>query len=247
LIGSDLLMHELPSARVWLIDFDNTLAALEPEVDWAASRVELERFLRSAGVADTIFREIPRGNLPLYEKLRARLTASTAKDSRSPDLVPVDCDHTALLTAASAIIESYELRGSARARECSGTTTLLSVLRERRCRIAIVTSNSSRTVRDWLAREGLAERIDAIVGRDTLLPLKPAPDMVLRALTEVDSAPHDAVMVGDSTADAEAAKAARVRFCGIASSIEKRTQLAAGGASAVFSSPADLTAKLLAG
>ncbi|MGH7841364.1 MAG: hypothetical protein ACREQT_07540, partial [Candidatus Binataceae bacterium] len=63
----------------WLFDFDNTLVALESEVDWAASRVELEAYLRREGVGDAIFAEIPRGNLPLYEAIRARLMAGAGE------------------------------------------------------------------------------------------------------------------------------------------------------------------------
>ncbi len=61
-----------PDARLWLFDFDNTLAALEREVDWPCSRRELEAFLRDEGIDDKIFAEIPKGNLPLYAALHAR-------------------------------------------------------------------------------------------------------------------------------------------------------------------------------
>src|SRR5882672_8982768 len=59
----------------WMFDFDNTLAPLEPAVDWAGSRRELEAWLASQGVAQALFEEFPRGNLVLYEALRARLCA----------------------------------------------------------------------------------------------------------------------------------------------------------------------------
>src|ERR1700693_2631244 len=61
-----------PDARLWLLDFDNTLAALEREVDWPGSRRELEAFLHAEGVDQEIFAEIPKGNLPLYAALHSR-------------------------------------------------------------------------------------------------------------------------------------------------------------------------------
>ncbi|MGH7985811.1 MAG: hypothetical protein ACREQX_05930, partial [Candidatus Binataceae bacterium] len=74
-------MSDADSApRLWLFDFDNTLAALEPVVEWARSRGELEAYLREAGVGDAIFAEFPRGNLLLYEALRARLLAGVRPD-----------------------------------------------------------------------------------------------------------------------------------------------------------------------
>src|SRR6202035_680732 len=61
--------------KLWMFDFDNTVAPLEPAVDWAGSRRELQAWLRAQGVADALFEEFPRGNLVLYEALRARLCA----------------------------------------------------------------------------------------------------------------------------------------------------------------------------
>ena len=42
-------------AQLWLFDFDNTLAALEREVDWPGGRRELEAALRAMGVEAKIF------------------------------------------------------------------------------------------------------------------------------------------------------------------------------------------------
>jgi phosphoglycolate phosphatase-like HAD superfamily hydrolase len=52
------------------------------------------------------------------------------------------------------------------------------------CAVAaiIVTSNSSRTVARWLELHGAANLVHAIVGRDSVLALKPSPEMVARAL-----------------------------------------------------------------
>src|SRR5580704_3515151 len=67
-----MMVRPNPNARLWLFDFDNTLAALEREVDWPGSRRELEAYLRDQGVAREIFVEIPKGNLPLYAALHSR-------------------------------------------------------------------------------------------------------------------------------------------------------------------------------
>jgi hypothetical protein len=48
---------------------------LEPAVDWAKSRRELQAWLGAQGVAEALFEEFPRGTLVLYETLRARLCA----------------------------------------------------------------------------------------------------------------------------------------------------------------------------
>jgi phosphoglycolate phosphatase-like HAD superfamily hydrolase len=224
----------------WLFDFDNTLVALEPEVDWAASRIELEKFLRAEGVGEAIFVEIPRGNLPLYEALRARLMDDAGEAAESETLGGLArTDPEALLRAASTMIENYELRGVERARTLPGATALLRALKARNNAVAIITSNSARTVERWLELQHPALRLDGIVGRDAMMPLKPAPDSVGRGLELCRAAPDDAFFVGDSEADAGAARKARVRFYGITPNSTQRSRLMRAGSLAVFGSPAE--------
>jgi HAD superfamily hydrolase (TIGR01549 family) len=224
--------------KLWLFDFDNTLAALEPEVDWAASRRELESYLRSVGVDDSIFMEFPKGNLVLYEALRGRLMKAAAEKSRANGLG--ESEPEKLLIRASEIIESYELRGVDDAEPTEGAHELLKIVAQDHGRMAIVTSNSSRTVRRWLDRRRITETIRTIVGRDSLLPLKPAPQMIHRAIDLCDANLAEAVFIGDSEADLGAARDARVRFYGVARSAAKRSQLATAGAESSFSSLSEL-------
>jgi len=231
-----------PQARLWLFDFDNTVAALEPEVDWAAGRRELETWLRAEGVADAIFNAIPKGNLPLYEALRARLAgreppADASIGNPRSDWGP---GGATLLAQASSLIERYELAGADRAKPTPGALELLEVLAARGATVVIVTSNSSRTVVRWFDRQRAAGLIQAIVGRDTLLPLKPSPATVTRALEQIGTAPADTVFVGDSEADWGAARAAGVGFYGVAATAARRDRLITAGATEVFASPAAL-------
>ncbi len=244
--AADLTFFTGVEPRIWLFDFDNTLVALEREVDWAASRVELERFLRNQGVDERIFAEIPKGNLPLYEALWAHLLddgMGTAID----DYVVGGRAHTnprQLMRCASTIIEAYELRGVERATELPGAMALLRCLRERNSAIAVVTSNSSHVVRRWLQREQLTGYIDLIVGRDAQLPLKPAPESLLYVLKASSTSFDQAIFVGDSRADADAASAAEIRFLGIATTVENREILLEHNALAVFASPLALAEEL---
>ncbi len=218
--------------RLWLFDFDNTLAALEKQVDWAASRRELESFLRAEGIDQALFQEFPLRNLPLYNALVTRLPANSGHVQ-------------ALIRRASAIIEAYELRGVDNAIPLPGTKELLLSLISRDKRIAIVTSNSSRTVTRWLARHYLVDHgVTTIVGRDSLLPLKPAPEMVNRAIELSCGSAEETVLVGDSQADLEAARRAHIAFFGIAGNLEARTHLEGLGTREIFSSPGDLARRV---
>ncbi len=220
---------------LWLFDFDNTLALLEPEVDWAASRRELEAFLRKSGTPCDLLEQFPIGNLLLYDALRSRLLASdVAHDSAAPGA------SRAILNRASAIIEKHELAGVDRAAPTQGALDLLRSLEARGVPIAIVTSNCSRTVARWMRRNRLAGVIRTIVGRDSMLALKPAPDMVERALELCGAPAAAAALVGDSSADFNSAAAAGVRFYGVAIRPESRDALVSAGATEIFGSPAAL-------
>jgi phosphoglycolate phosphatase-like HAD superfamily hydrolase len=293
-----------PHAKLWLFDFDNTLAALEREVDWPGSRRELEAYLRAEDVGQEIFAEIPQGNLPLYAALhsrwlRAPLAASRAAsairprvaapggaatrgavlppDAAAPPLVVVRsavapgvgaaaCTAVmplaraeALLCHASEIIERHELIGADRAAPTPGAIDLLRAIAARGAAVIIVSSNSSRTVAHWLDRHRSGDLVRAVVGRDSLLALKPSTEMIARALELARTFAPDAALgtpsaaavratasadaaafVGDSLADFEAARATGLGFYGIAATDSTRDRLITAGATNIFASPAAL-------
>src|SRR6266481_2224046 len=180
--------------KLWMFDFDNTIARLEPEVDWAGGRLILEPYLRSVGAPDELFARIPRGNLPLYDAYRTLMLA----ESNRAEVIE-------RLRHASEIIEKLELAGVDRAQPLEGAVETLAALKAGGAAIAIVTSNSSKTVQRWFDRTRGAS-VDAIVGRDTFLGLKPAPDMLVRALEFFSVDRSEAAFVGDSDADLRAAQ-----------------------------------------
>jgi HAD superfamily hydrolase (TIGR01549 family) len=219
------------AVSLWLFDFDNTLARLEPVVDWAASRRELEPMLRNAGAPEPLFQQFPRGNLVLYEAYRSHLTAMVRRDGGQ---------RAAILLEASQIIEKYELQGIAKAAPLAGALDILHAITRAGSTVGIVTSNSSRTVRSWLEKNGAELSVQIIVGRDSLLPLKPAPDMIVEAQKTAGVPAHGTTYVGDTPGDCAAARAAGVTFYGIASAQGARDALREAGASEIFASPAAL-------
>jgi HAD superfamily hydrolase (TIGR01509 family) len=217
--------------KLWMFDFDNTIARLEPVVDWPGARRVLEPYLRSVGAPEELFTQFPRRNLPLYDAYRT-LTLADPNRAQAEER----------LRHASQIIEKAELEGVDRAQPLDGAIELLAALKAGAA-IAIVTSNSSKTVKRWFDHHSGAS-IDTVVGRDSLLALKPAPDMLNRALELHSVEPSDAAYVGDSEGDIRAAKSCRMRFYGIAGTDDSREQLVAAGATEIFGSPAALATHL---
>jgi len=76
--------------------------------------------------------------------------------------------------------------------------------------LGVVTNKPEGFSRTILEFFGLSGMIGVVVGGDTGPTRKPAPDMVLHALAQLDITPVRALMVGDSPADIDAAFAAGV-------------------------------------
>ncbi len=97
-----------------------------------------------------------------------------------------------------------------RTRAMPGAAEVVATLSEAGWRHAVCTNKPAEISRAILEALGLGGRIEAVVGGDAGLPLKPDPAPVRACLAALGLAPHRAVMVGDSGNDAAAARAAGV-------------------------------------
>jgi HAD superfamily hydrolase (TIGR01662 family) len=76
--------------------------------------------------------------------------------------------------------------------------------------VTIVSNNSEQAIHAFIEGHALAEQIDGVVGRTRARAqdLKPEPYLLDRALEQLGAKPADAVLVGDSITDIQAARAA---------------------------------------
>jgi len=81
-------------------------------------------------------------------------------------------------------------------------------------RKSTATAKGSRTTRAVLEKFGLLQYFEHVQGTDGF-PSKPAPDVVLTALSALGAKPDDCLFVGDSPADMEAGRRAGVRTCAV--------------------------------
>lgn len=80
--------------------------------------------------------------------------------------------------------------------------------------VGIVTSSFGTSV-DYLNRQGLKSYLDIIITSQDVPRKKPAPDAILECLSRLGSSPKEAVYVGDSPVDIQAAKAAGTWTVGV--------------------------------
>lgn len=128
---------------------------------------------------------------------------------------------------AAAYRARYWERCADRTRPHARTAETLAELREGGWRIGVATTKRTPMARRVLGRLGLLDAIDWVQGSDEL-PVKPAPDVVERALAEMGVAPtRDSWMVGDTVGDVLAGRAAGVSTAAVTTGAHEATELAA--------------------
>ncbi len=100
--------------------------------------------------------------------------------------------------------------------------------RIRWARLAVVTNKPERFARRILDALGVGNRFCVILGGDSTAVGKPDPAPLRLAMELCDATPADTVMVGDSSVDIRAGRAAGVVTCGIAyeKAVEEKLQAA---------------------
>jgi HAD superfamily hydrolase (TIGR01509 family) len=121
---------------------------------------------------------------------------------------------------------------------------LLTKLREEGLKIAVASSAKKDELEVYLDIAGIANLVDVRVSSDDVDRSKPAPDVFEVALQKLEVAAADAIAIGDSPYDAEAAGKTGLRTIGLLSGAFAEESLKDAGCIAVYPGPAGLLATL---
>jgi HAD superfamily hydrolase (TIGR01549 family) len=110
----------------------------------------------------------------------------------------------------------------------------------RRYYLAIITTRCHRDAAAFLAKENLADLIQAITGRDDTWRLKPHPSPVRQTAEQLGVPVNRCLMVGDTTVDIKAARAAGARSIGVLCGFGDRRDLEQAGADRILETTSDL-------
>ncbi|MCL6522811.1 MAG: HAD-IA family hydrolase [Firmicutes bacterium] len=117
-----------------------------------------------------------------------------------------------LAAELQAMVEEAEAAGLRRLRWRPGLEAALEALRRGGLRLAVLTNNAGGPVRRALREAGLERHFDAVAGRDDVPAMKPRPEGLLALLGRLGVEPAEALFVGDSEIDRQAARAAGCAF-----------------------------------
>jgi phosphoglycolate phosphatase len=175
--------------RAALFDLDGTL--VETHIDFLAMTRAMRELALSAGVPEEVFRG--KDILGMSDAAADFVTQNGG-------------DGPALRQTAHALLEEMEVVGCAHPTLLPGTHALLTALRAQGRKIGIVTRNCRRVSTQLVSRFALPH--DVLLSRDDVKLAKPHPEHLWEALRVLETAPRDAVMVGDHWMDVQAAHAA---------------------------------------
>jgi HAD superfamily hydrolase (TIGR01509 family) len=174
---------------------------------------------------------------------RVRPLIGMGGDRVLPELVPGLTDDTEPgKTITKRRLEIFKERELPHLRPTRGARELLAAVRARGARIVMATSAKGAELDDLLAVGDFQQFVEDAATSDDAEQSKPAPDIVSASLKKAGVATHEAVMVGDTKYDVEAAHNAGVACVALLCGGNPRETLRA--ADAVYADPAELAERL---
>jgi phosphoglycolate phosphatase len=176
-----------------LFDLDGTLVDSAPDIASAVNIVMAQDGIAPHSVA-TVRTLIGEGIHRLVEKAYALQHRSLSFED---------------LNARTAIFAAlYEANIAVETRPYPSVLEGLESLKQRGIKTAVVSNKAHHLTQHLLRELQITGHVDLILGAQDKLPKKPAPDMLLFAMAELNVSADETIFVGDSIADVRAAAAA---------------------------------------
>ncbi|MES2018542.1 MAG: phosphoglycolate phosphatase [Pseudomonadota bacterium] len=180
--------------RAAIIDLDGTMLDTVPDFHVAINRMRAEFDLAAIGQAQIALmvgkgsENLIRGVLALdLDANGVEETFEAAMDAYQRHYLRINGDYSALYPDVIAGLEAMKAQG---------------------LRLACVTNKPIAFTTPLLAQKGLAGYFDVVYGGDSLARKKPDPMPLLQVCRDFDLDPRQVVAIGDSSNDAQAARAA---------------------------------------
>ncbi len=106
--------------------------------------------------------------------------------------------------------------------------------------MAVISNKTMEFVGPLIERLGIARYFKIIIGADSGLPLKPAPDSVRKIMSDLGVSKEQAVIVGDGTTDVRAGKAAGIITCSVTYGFRSEEELSKAGPDYIIRTISDL-------
>ncbi|MHB1909580.1 MAG: HAD family hydrolase [Nitrososphaerales archaeon] len=187
--------------RAVLFDLDGTLVEFKFKVK--ESRQALINFLASL--------HFDMSNINLETKTQRIFDIILEQSKNDPNLARFEYIRAEL----SKILEEYEFKGFSEAKPHPGALSLLKYLKEEQVLCALVTNSGRKPVDSFLGNFGFLPYLDLVLTRDDVELMKPEAQGIVKALRILHVKKNQAIFVGDSVIDIQAAKKAGISCIGL--------------------------------
>jgi N-acetyl-D-muramate 6-phosphate phosphatase len=178
--------------RCVLFDLDGTLVDTAPDLAYAANAVRAEAGLSPLPVAQ-------------YRPVASAGARGLLKVGL--DLTP---EHPDYAGRRESFLKHYRENLSRESRLFSGIDAALRAFESRQIRWGVVTNKPQWLTDPLMQQLQLTARAACVIGQQDGIPVKPAPDTLIRACELLHVEPGECVYVGDDRRDVVAARAARM-------------------------------------
>lgn len=190
------MFQSLKTPPVVLFDLDGTLIHSAPDLRVAVNKCLMEDGRRPISDAETM-QMVGNGVHVLMERAYAA-TGQALTDAAESELL------------VERFLVFYAEAPTDRTRPYEGVVETLDALRDAGCTLAVVTNKPHAPTVEILRLMKLDHYFRVVIGGGSTPHLKPHPQPLLTALERLGASPEQAIMVGDSPNDSEAARAAGV-------------------------------------
>lgn len=181
--------------RAAIIDLDGTMLDTVPDFELALNGMRAD--FKLAPIGQNVIK-------PMVGKGSEKLIRDVLALDYEPERIDAVFDE-----AMASYQRHYLAINGERSRLYEGVIEGLQAMRGMGLRLACVTNKPIAFATPLLAQKGLAPYFELVYGGDSLPKKKPDPLPLLQVCSDFDLAPPSVVAIGDSSNDAEAARAAR--------------------------------------
>lgn len=152
-------------------------------------------------------------NMPIHTYDEIRLFVGNGIRKLIERSVPAGTSEELIQKVHKDFTDFYKIHSADHTCPYNGITQVIKTLKESGIKTAVVSNKPDYGVQD-LVKEFFDGLFDASIGQLDNIPTKPAPDMVNKALSILNSSPKESVYIGDSDVDFQTALNSKMDFIG---------------------------------
>jgi len=185
-----------------MFDLDHTLVRLS--IDWKYALETIKKKYSEYGISDDLLRRHKHSvfsmMIEIYDEMLKFFPKNRAEE---------------IQRSVSETLEEYEINGVTEAELVPNCKEVLTNFKNKGLKVGVVSGTSGAAVKQALEKFDLRKYVDVVFTRDSPGRMKPSSDHVIACLKALNCAPQNAMLVGDTERDIQAARKAGVLAVGL--------------------------------